>query len=85
MNKNDIPAFPQPFTKDDQGQFHCPIDKSLHLAGMTLRDYLAGQSLIALDDPKEDWFQDKDPLDKANLRSIWAYQQADAMLLERDK
>jgi len=69
---NNPPAFPTGIFTDDKGRI---IGGS---NGMTLRDYFAAkamQGLVSIDD------LDMTPSDYAR----WAYQQADAMLAEREK
>lgn len=65
--------------------------------GMSLRDWLAGQALVAIGmwEPPDVYFDEEDRLIPRHMpryqgmlqesRAKWAYEQADAMLAERDK
>jgi hypothetical protein len=72
-------------TKDDGGPaFPIPNDDrpgayEAH-PGMTLRDWFAGQALVGINS----WSPGSKPMDPA-ARAEWCYEQADAMIAERNK
>lgn len=87
MNKPDGgPAFPEPVAISPMG------DTYTAYSNMTMRDWFAGQCLIAMGTwaPPFDWTQGEYGSDdfhvKANeVRAAFAYAQADAMIAERAK
>jgi len=83
MSKNTdipIPAFPQSFAADKDGSFYTASDKYYEYgAGMTLRDWFAGQALITLSEQLV--VGEENP----RLLAKCAYDIADAMLAERSK
>lgn len=70
-----ISAYPQPFTKDDSGNFHQPMDKNEWGSGMSLLDYFAGQALVGLMQLKV----------TDNIRADIAYKVAEEMLTARER
>lgn len=82
MTKNDGgPAFPLP----GWDQIPWPSAAGPDFGtGMTLRDWLAGQALVAMGTwvPCEEGFV---PDDIKAAKAKWAYEQADAMLSHRNK
>ena len=64
--------------KDGGPAFPQALESSMRWNGMTLRDYFAAAAIQGLMTPlrKEDW--------PRNL-AVWAYEMADAMILERAK
>lgn len=84
MNKDtSIPAFPQSFAADRDGSFYTASDKyGEYGAGMTLRDWFAGQALMGLcsaQDTNGNW------MGNVPRAAEEAYKMADAMLAERSK
>lgn len=71
VSMKNIPAFPNNRDRQD-GQ-----PGTINEEGMTLRDYLAGQALAG--------FTVDYCMESAEKIAEWAYQQADAMLKEREK
>ena len=60
-----------------------PVSKDVvypQLNGMSLRDWFAGQALLSM----RAW-SPGDVLMDPTARAVWAYEQADAMLAEREK
>jgi hypothetical protein len=55
-----------------------------HSAGMTLRDYFAGQVMVAMGTwaPGDSW---SNPETVRQARAEWAYEEADALLAARAK
>jgi hypothetical protein len=79
-------AFPWTEIENDGG-----LRSEHYHAGMTLLDWYAGQALVAcgLSNPQlpddltdEPW---PNPAQLARRKAIWAYQQAEAMLKERER
>ncbi len=85
MSKQDGgPAFPRPASEDRTSGTLPDGDRLVdEQAGMTLRDWFAGQALTAIV-PNEGWVQDKAGR-PAQEAAEQAYLVADAMLVERDK
>jgi hypothetical protein len=79
------PAFPGPWKNDGDGNARAPDgqlvppDWTVHMQGMTLRDYFAAKAMQALINPKG---QDFDRIDEVPK---YAYQIADAMLEAREQ
>ena len=81
----ETPAFPMRWTNETGDNAICPDGRlvppgqSVAILGMTLRDWFAGKAMAAIiaADPN---FQLT-----AETASKWAYEQADAMLAEREK
>lgn len=75
------PAFPC-FEPGYEGSLDRAGMADTHHSGMSLRDWFAGQALIA----QSDWLEgppgSKTPYSYEG-RAVWAYAQADAMLAER--
>jgi hypothetical protein len=77
MKNNGGPAFP--CTRTEQQLFADGYrDVLVHEGGMSLRDYFAGQALIRTLGHIEAW-------QSPSKAAEWAYQFADAMLVERAK
>lgn len=83
MNKNDGgPAFPVPEQQEKDEFGAIPgTTKRVKNTGMTLRDWFAGQALVAL---QRHYFESSVPL-KASTIAVMAYEAADLMLKEREK
>lgn len=92
-----IPAFPQSFAADNDGNFYTASDKYDGVAGMSLRDWFAGQApepsldYIAMQkahDKNLNPYNDshKPPLrTEFEIKAAYRYEYADAMLAERSK
>lgn len=74
-SKDGGPAFPQTTTESYGGEL--AVDVS---GGMSLRDWFAGQALIGMGT----WSPVGSPMEPT-ARAEWAYQQADAILAERER
>lgn len=72
------PAYPQPISHSLGGGADFPCNWAL--GGMTLRDYFAGQALVAMGQ----WVPGMAGT-VHEVRAIYAYEQADAMIAERSK
>jgi hypothetical protein len=70
-------AFPQPMAAMPDGEMYCASEKSPEFAGMSLRDWFAGQCLSGL--------ISQSVLGIEERLAEMAYKQADAMLAEREK
>jgi len=72
-------AFPRPYSYDDLNEFHASSER-----GLTLRDWFAGQTLAGIaGDPTA--FNDRHGKDRNKAMAEWCFDQADAMLAEREK
>lgn len=67
------------YMKDDEGAAAFPVPEDFREYGMSLRDYFAGQAITALC-VSDRFVRD---VDSAKNQSMWAYEIADAMLVER--
>lgn len=79
--KDGGPAFPRPASTDEHSQ---PCNVFVEQAGMSLRDWFAGQALAGISGHLRGALKkENETTHQADAR--WAYRQADAMLAERDR